>query len=428
MTTSAPNMPSRQETPKGLRLHIGLFGRRNAGKSSLINALTNQSIAIVSDIAGTTTDPVEKACELAPIGPIVFIDTAGIDDVGELGKLRTEKTLSVLGWMDIALIVCDAGEVTDYELDLMKTVAANKTPAVVVFNKADLHAPGADVLSAAVSRGLSYVIVSAKERKGIDDLRNAIIATAQKDAEPDLPMMEGLIAPGDTVLLVTPIDTGAPKGRMIMPQVQALRETLDSDAKCLTVRENRVAEAIADLKRSPKFVMTDSQAVQKVCEATPESIPVTTFSIQMAYCKSDLVEMARGAAMIGFLKPGDKVMICETCSHHPQPDDIGRKKLPRWLTKTVGGELDIDIVVGKDFPTDLTPYKLILQCGGCVVTRRHMLSRVREAVRQNVPMTNYGVAISYLQGVLERALELHPVAMKAYREAQENLRTKGTLR
>ena len=240
--------------------------------------------------------------------------------------------------------------------------------------------------------------------------------------------MEGLITPGDSVLLVTPIDTGAPKGRLIMPQVQAIREILDSDAKCLTVRENRVAEMIADLKTPPKFVMTDSQAVQKVCEATPASIPVTTFSIQMAYCKSDLVEMARGAAMIGFLKPGDKVMICETCSHHPQPDDIGRKKLPRWLEKTVGGALDVEVVVGKDFPSDLTPYKLILQCGGCVVTRRHMLSRVREAVRQNVAMTNYGVAISYLQGVLERALELHPAAMQAYREAQENLRVKGSIR
>ena len=428
MSTPALNMPSRLETPKGLRLHIGLFGRRNAGKSSLINALTNQSIAIVSDIAGTTTDPVEKACELAPIGPVVFIDTAGIDDVGELGHLRTEKTLSVLSWMDIALIVCDCREITDYETRLMKTVADNKTPAVVVFNKADLAAPTDNIINIAQANQLPFVIVSAKDKKGIDDLRQAIIATAQKDAEPDLPMMEGLITPGDTVLLVTPIDTGAPKGRMIMPQVQALRETLDSDAKCLTVRENRVAEAIADLKTPPKFVMTDSQAVQKVCEATPAAIPVTTFSIQMAYCKSDLVEMARGAAMIGFLKPGDKVMICETCSHHPQPDDIGRKKLPRWLAKTVGGDLDIEVVVGKDFPADLSSYKLILQCGGCVVTRRHMLSRVREAVRQGVPMTNYGVAISYLQGVLERALELHPAAMKAYREAQENLRTKGTIR
>ena len=359
---------------------------------------------------------------------MVYIDTAGIDDVGELGQLRVEKTVSVLGWMDIALIVCSSQQVTDYELGLMKLAAQNKTPAIVVFNKADLGAPEDFVLNIAQKHNLPYVVISAKEKEGIDALREAIIKMAQTNTEPDRPMMEGLIAPGDSVLLVTPIDTGAPKGRLIMPQVQAIREILDSDAKCLTVRENRVAEMIADLKTPPKFVMTDSQAVQKVCEATPASIPVTTFSIQMAYCKSDLVEMARGAAMIGFLKPGDKVMICETCSHHPQPDDIGRKKLPRWLEKTVGGALDVEVVVGKDFPSDLTPYKLILQCGGCVVTRRHMLSRVREAVRQNVAMTNYGVAISYLQGVLERALELHPAAMQAYREAQENLRVKGSIR
>ena len=422
------NIPTRLETPKGLRIHIGLFGRRNAGKSSLINALTNQQIAIVSDVPGTTTDPVEKACELAPVGPVVFIDTAGIDDVGKLGHLRTDRTMSVLGWMDLALIVCDAAGITDYEKELFRIVTANKTPAIVVLNKTDLHAPEAPVISTIKSFNLPFVSVSASEHIGIDTLRSAIIRAIQEETEPDLPMMEGLISPGDTVLMVTPIDTGAPKGRMILPQVQAIRETLDSDALCLTVRENRVAQAISQQPVPPKFVITDSQAVEKVCAATPKTIPVTTFSIQMAYCKSDLVEMARGAAMIGFLKPGDKVMICETCSHHPQPDDIGRKKLPRWLEKTVGGKLDIEVVVGKDFPADLTPYKLILQCGGCVVTRRHMLSRVRAAVAQNVPMTNYGVAISYLQGVLERALELHPAAYAAFREAQENLKTKGSIR
>ena len=225
--------------------------------------------------------------------------------------------------------------------------------------------------------------------------------------------------PGDTVMLVTPIDTGAPKGRMILPQVQAIREVLDADAKCIVVRENRLAETLTNEKEPPAFVVTDSQVVQSVVAQTPKTIPVTTFSIQMAYSKCDLVEMARGAAMIDFLRPGDKVMICETCSHHPQPDDIGRKKLPRWLAKKVGGELDIEVVVGKDFPVDLTPYKLILQCGGCVVTRRHMLTRLAQAKRQNIPMTNYGVAISHLQGVLERALELHPKALKAFHEARE---------
>lgn len=412
---------SRTQTPKGLRLHIGLFGRRNAGKSSLINALTNQKIAIVSDVPGTTTDPVEKACELAPIGPVVFIDTAGVDDVGELGHLRTERSLSVLEWVDVALVVCDAKALAEDEIKLIRTVKETSTPAVVILNKADRVRP--EELSATQDqvRALGYesVATCASLKQGIDDVRTAIVALVQGSTSPDLPLMGDLVHPGDTVLLVTPIDTGAPKGRMILPQVQAIREILDADAKCLVVRENRLTEALTNEKKAPAFVMTDSQVVRSVVAQTPAEIPVTTFSIQMAYSKCDLTEMARGAAMIDFLRPGDKVMICETCSHHPQPDDIGRKKLPRWLAQKVGGELDIEVVVGKDFPVDLTPYKLILQCGGCVVTRRHMLTRLAQAKRQNVPMTNYGVAISHLQGVLERALQLHPQAMAAFHQAQK---------
>lgn len=423
MSAVALNMPSRLETPKGLRLYIGLFGRRNAGKSSLANALTGQHISIVSDIAGTTTDPVEKACELAPIGPVVFIDTAGIDDEGKLGNLRTERSLSVLAWMDLALIVCDAAGLTDYERTLIATVKKNATPAIIVLNKTDkasaeeIEATRAEALAST----LPVVETAASAKVGIERLRTVMTEVLGAKVKPDRPLMGDLVHPGDTILLVTPIDTGAPKGRMILPQVQAIREILDADAKCLVVRENRVAEAIANEKVPPAFVVTDSQAVRKVVEATPAAIPVTTFSIQMAYSKSDLVEMARGAAMLDFLKPGDKVMICETCSHHPQPDDIGRKKLPRWLAQKIGGPLDIEVVVGKDFPADLTPYKLILQCGGCVVTRQHMLSRVRAALAQGVPMTNYGVAISHLQGVLTRALELHPEAKKAFDEAHAAL-------
>ena len=412
MTNPVIGIASRMQTPKGLRLHIGLFGRRNAGKSSLINALTNQKIAIVSDVPGTTTDPVEKACELAPIGPVVFIDTAGIDDVGELGGLRTERSLAVLGWVDVALIVCDAKALTESELELIGTVKSTATPAVVVLNKAATENQVREL-------GYEPVTVCASQKQNIDTVREAIVKLAQSAVDPDLPLLGDLVHPGDTVMLVTPIDTGAPKGRLILPQVQAIREILDADAKCIVVRENRLAEALANEKEPPAFVVTDSQVVQSVVDQTPKEIPVTTFSIQMAYSKCDLVDMARGAAMIDFLRPGDKVMICETCSHHPQPDDIGRKKLPRWLAKKVGGELDVEVVVGKDFPVDLTPYKLILQCGGCVVTRRHMLTRLAQAKRQNVPMTNYGVAISHLQGVLERALELHPEAMKAFHEARE---------
>ena len=329
--------------------------------------------------------------------------------------------MAVLGWVDVALIVCDAKALTESELELIRTVKSTATPTVVVLNKADTADAKELIATQEQVRSLGYepVTVCASQKLNIDAVREAIVKLAQNAVEPDLPLLGDLVHPGDTVMLVTPIDTGAPKGRMILPQVQAIREVLDADAKCIVVRENRLAETLTNEKEPPAFVVTDSQVVQSVVAQTPKTIPVTTFSIQMAYSKCDLVEMARGAAMIDFLRPGDKVMICETCSHHPQPDDIGRKKLPRWLAKKVGGELDIEVVVGKDFPVDLTPYKLILQCGGCVVTRRHMLTRLAQAKRQNIPMTNYGVAISHLQGVLERALELHPKALKAFHEAHE---------
>lgn len=423
MSTIPISTSSRLETPKGLRLYIGLFGRRNAGKSSLVNALTGQQISIVSDVAGTTTDPVEKAYELAGVGPVVFIDTAGVDDVGELGRLRMARSYSVLDWMDLALIVCDAAGFTDCERALIARATENNIPALVVLNKTDCCASQtlAATREEATKCGLPFVETSVHAKEGIEGLREALKHVLADKAQPDRALLGDLVKPGDTVILVTPIDTGAPKGRLILPQVQTIREILDADAKCLVVRENRLAEAIANEKTKPAFIVTDSQVVRSVIEQTPASIPVTTFSIQMAYSKSDLTEMARGAAMLDFLKPGDKVMICETCSHHPQPDDIGRKKLPRWLEKKIGGALDIDVVVGKDFPTDLTPYKIILQCGGCVVTRRHMLSRVRAARAQGVPMTNYGVAISHLQGVLARALELHPQAKQVFDQAHAEL-------
>ena len=409
---------SRLQTPKGLRVHIGFFGRRNVGKSSLINALTNQSISIVSDTPGTTTDPVEKAAELAPIGPVVFVDTAGVDDIGSLGKQRVQRSLSVLAWVDVALLITDAESLGPYEKEILEKAKITNTPVILVFNKHDTRVDAPVIASVGDTAVVQTVLTSAVHKTGLDDLRQAIIRVVQTNTEPDKPMMEGILRAADNVILVTPIDTGAPKGRLILPQVQAIREILDSDATCTVVRENRVEDALRNAKIKPAFVMTDSQVVMKIHSVVPKDIPLTTFSIQMADCKCDLVEMARGAAMLEFLKPGDKVMICETCSHHPQADDIGRKKIPRWIGQKIGGELDIDVVVGKDFPADLTPYKLIIQCGGCVVTRRHMLSRLYAAKAQGVPMTNYGVAISYLQGVLERALELHPKALEAFQEAR----------
>lgn len=411
---------SRMETPKGLRLHFGLFGKRNAGKSSLINALANQNISIVSSVAGTTTDPVEKAFELSPIGPVVFMDTAGIDDEGDLGLARVEKSLSVLEWMDIAIVVCEAGTWGSHEENILKKTLNNGTPTIVVFNKTDLCKPTKEHEQALRSRGYKVIETSAANREGISDLRDAIIQTVLEKTEPDRPLMGELAKAGDTVLLVTPIDTGAPKGRLILPQVQAIRELLDAGAKCFVIKEDRITETLNELKQPPQLVVTDSQVVLRVVKEVPEPIPVTTFSIQMAYSKSDLLEMAIGAAALTKLKPGDKVLIAETCSHHPLKDDIGRVKIPNWLRKTFG-DLNIDIAVGKDFSTDLTPYKVIIQCGGCIVTRRHMLARLRQAKAQGVPMTNYGVTISYLQGVLPRVLACHPDAKAAFDHALKTL-------
>lgn len=411
---------SRMETPKGLRLHFGLFGKRNAGKSSLINALANQNISIVSSVAGTTTDPVEKAFELSPIGPVVFMDTAGIDDVGDLGLARVQKSLSVLEWMDIAIVVCEAGTWGEHEENILKKTKANGTPTIIVFNKTDLHKIEPEQLQSLRSRDYRVIETSAVNREGIASLRDAIIQTVLEKTEPDRPLMGELAKAGDTVLLVTPIDTGAPKGRLILPQVQAIRELLDAGAKCIVIKEDRITETLNELKEPPQLVVTDSQVVLRVVKEVPEPIPVTTFSIQMAYSKSDLLEMAIGAAALTKLKSGDKVLIAETCSHHPLKDDIGRVKIPNWLKKTFG-DLDIEITVGKDFPMDLTPYKVIIQCGGCIVTRRHMLARLRQAKSQGVPMTNYGVTISYLQGVLPRVLACHPDAKAAFDEALKSL-------
>lgn len=411
---------SRMETPKGLRLHFGLFGKRNAGKSSLINALANQNISIVSSVAGTTTDPVEKAFELSPIGPIVFMDTAGIDDVGDLGQARVQKSLSVLEWMDIAIVVCESGFWGEHEENILKKTKLNGTPTIIVFNKIDLRKPEAEQISSLRQRGYRVIEVSAVNREGIGLLRDALIETVLEKTEPDRPLMGDLAKAGDTVILITPIDTGAPKGRLILPQVQAIRELLDAGAKCLVIKEDRITETLNELRQPPQLVITDSQVVLRVVKEVPEPIPITTFSIQMAYSKSDLLEMAIGAAALTKLKPGDKVLIAETCSHHPLKDDIGRVKIPNWLKKTVG-DLDIEIAVGKDFPLDLTPYKVVIQCGGCIVTRRHMLARLRQAKAQGVPMTNYGVTISYLQGVLPRVLACHPDAKAAFDKALETL-------
>lgn len=404
-----------QETPKGLRLHIGIFGRRNSGKSTLMNALIGQSVSIVSDQPGTTTDPVEKTFELAPLGPVVFIDTAGLDDEGELGALRIEKTRQVLERVDVALVVVDAGGLTETENELMATLREAQTPFAVVFNKADLGDPPAEQLVQLATENIETVTIAAAEQRGIDRVKEALFRQAPESSIEDPRLVGDLIGPGDLVVLVVPIDLGAPKGRLILPQVQTLRDILDSDAVSLMVKERELAAALARMTEKPKLVVCDSQVVNKVSADTPPDIRMTTFSILMARFKGDMIGLAEGAGAISRLKPGDRVLIAEACSHHALADDIGRVKIPRWLRQYAGGNLEIDVRSGKDFPEDLSPYALIVQCGGCTVTRKQILVRQYRAARQGVPMTNYGMAISVSQGVIERALECFPAALDAYR-------------
>ena len=410
-----------QDTPKGLRLHIGLFGKRNSGKSTLMNALIGQSVSIVSAHPGTTTDPVEKAYELAPLGAVVFIDTAGLDDEGELGALRVQKTRAVLERVDLALIVVDDGRVGTLERALIATLREQKTPFVVVFNKADLAQPDKAQLIDLAADNVESAVVCAAQGSGIDLLKEAMFRQAPESGLEDARLIGDLIGPGDVVVLVVPIDLGAPKGRLILPQVQTLRDILDSDATGMMVKERELPDALARLTAPPKLVVCDSQVVLKVAADTPREIPLTTFSILMARFKGDMIGLAEGAGAIQRLQPGDRVLISEACSHHALADDIGRVKIPRWLRQFAGGNLEIDVKSGRDFPDDLSPYSLIIQCGGCTVTRRQMLARQYRAIRQGVPMTNYGMAISVVQGVLDRSLHCFPAALEAYRRALEGV-------
>jgi [FeFe] hydrogenase H-cluster maturation GTPase HydF len=401
-------------TPKSFRLHIGLFGRRNVGKSSLLNSLTRQNVSIVSDVAGTTTDPVEKPMELLPVGPVLFIDTAGIDDVGALGELRVQRTRQVFDRTDLGLIVTEAARWGPFEEGILAELAARKTPAVVVFNKRDLAEPDSKAVAELKSRKIPWVETVASAGKGVLDLREALIRAAPEDFINAPSILGDLIPPGELVMLVVPIDLEAPKGRLILPQVNAIRDVLDNDAYCVVVKERELRDALGRLRRPPALVVTDSQGFLKVAGDTPKDIPVTSFSILFARHKGDLAEFVRGALAIESLHPGDKVLIAEACSHHPIGEDIGRVKIPRWLMQYVGGKLDIRSVQGRDFPEDPRPYKLIVHCGGCMWNRREMLTRILRCRQAGVPITNYGMTIAYSLGIFERALAPFPGALETY--------------
>ncbi|MCX5670149.1 MAG: [FeFe] hydrogenase H-cluster maturation GTPase HydF [Planctomycetota bacterium] len=406
-------------TPKGFRLHIGIFGRRNVGKSSLLNALTRQQVSIVSDVAGTTTDPVEKPMELLPVGPVLFIDTAGIDDAGALGEMRVARTRQVFDRTDVGIIVLEAGQWGPFEEAMLEELRRRQAPLIVVSNKADLGLPAAD--TAARLKGLKIPLVRtvASRGEGVLDLREALIRTAPEEFINAPAIIGDLVPAGELVVLVVPIDLEAPKGRLILPQVQAIRDVLDVDAYCMVVKERELRDALDRLNRPPALVVTDSQGFLKVAGDTPPDVLLTSFSILFARYKGDLPELVRGALAIDSLKPGDRVLIAEACTHHPIGEDIGRVKIPRWLTQYVGGKLEFTSVQGHDFPDDLALYKLIVHCGGCMWNRREMLSRMIRCRKAGVPITNYGLAIAYSLGIFERALGPFPAALEAYREGRK---------
>lgn len=394
-----------QKAPRGVRLVITFVGRRNAGKSSLINAVTGQDVAIVSDFAGTTTDPVAKPYELLPLGPVTLYDTAGLDDTGELGALRMAATRKVLWRTDIAVLVVDAATgLGDPERGMMADIRKLDIPFLVVFNKTDLAAPAAADLAWCRERGIRTAAACAASGEGAVAVKEAVMALAPAESLREPVLCGDLFTEGDTVVCVVPIDLAAPKGRLILPQVQVLREILDGDGVAVTVKDRELEAALANLKRPPALVVTDSQVILKVAGDVPDAVPLTTFSTLFARYKGDLAVLAAGAEAIDRLRDGDTVLLAEACSHHVQADDIGRVKIPRWISQYTGRDVRFEMYTGHDFPDDLERFALVVHCGSCMLGRMEMLRRIRECVRRGVPVTNYGVAISKVQGVLERVL------------------------
>ena len=409
-----------QRAPKSFRLHIGLFGRRNVGKSSLLNAITRQQVSIVSPEAGTTTDPVEKPMELLPLGPVLFIDTAGIDDVGALGGLRIEKTRQVFERTDLGVLVAEAGAWGQFEDDILSELAARGVPIVVVFNRIDQSDPDAGLEGTLTARKIRIVHTMAARGEGVLEFRQALLDSAPEEFINTPAILGDLVGPGEMAVLVVPIDKEAPKGRLIMPQVQSIRDLLDSDAFCMVVKERELRTALDRLKTPPKLVVTDSQAFLKVAADTPSDVLMTSFSILFARFRGDLAAQVQGTLAIDGLAAGDRVLVAESCSHHPIADDIGRVKIPRWLTQYVGGKLEFEHVQGHDFPEDLSRYRLVIHCGACTTNRREVLSRIMRCREAGVPMTNYGLTIAYSLGIFERALEPFPAALEVLRAAAAN--------
>ena len=399
------------DTPSADRVHIGFFGQRNAGKSSLLNAVTGQELAVVSEIKGTTTDPVYKSMELLPLGPVMIIDTPGFDDEGALGDLRVKKTKQVLNKTDVAVLVVDADKgFGDCDRELISLFREKEIPYIIALNKSDLLDPSKTSEAAAVpsgSPGDHFIYVSAAHHTGIEELKERI-SRLTVTGNTKLQIVGDLINPSDFIVLVVPIDKAAPKGRLILPQQQTIRDILEADAAAIVVKEYELRETLENLGKRPSLVITDSQVFSKVSADTPSNIPLTSFSILMARYKGLLETAVKGITAVERLKDGDSVLIVEGCTHHRQCDDIGSVKIPRWLTQYTGKQLKFKNAMGAVFPEELSEYALVIHCGGCMLNEREVKYRMKCAVDQNVPITNYGIVIAYMQGILRRSLEIFP--------------------
>jgi len=398
------------DTPRGERLHIALFGKRNAGKSSIINALTNQNIAIVSDQKGTTTDPVYKAMELLPLGPVVMIDTPGLDDEGDLGLLRVKKAKEVLAKTDVALIVVDAASgISSFEDELIKEMKQKNVPFLLLLNKNDLlfHEVGKKELKNSLSSqyDTTVLFVSALTGEGIEEVKEELGKYEKTREDQEKRIVADLLEPGDFVVLVVPIDKAAPKGRLILPQQQTIRDILDAGAVSIVCRDTELADTLNRLGEKPKLIITDSQAFGKVSKIVPRDMLLTSFSILFARYKGELNDLIEGARTLSTLDNGDKILMAEGCTHHRQCDDIGTVKIPNWIRKYTDKDIVIETSSGTGFPEDLTPYKMIVHCGGCTLNEKEMKSRIARAKEQGIPMVNYGILIAYMNGILERSIE-----------------------
>ncbi len=413
-----------QSTPKSLRLQIALMGRTNVGKSTFLNQVTGQDVAITSPQPGTTTDVVEKPMELLPLGPVIFLDTAGIDDRTVLARERIDRTHRVFDRADVVVLLCEADQFDVPENDILRMAAERNIPVIIAVTQADRQSPSPAFMAQLRKLELPVLVASSLNPADRDlllcDLRAALLKVCPETFLRPPPLLGDLLPPGGLVVMVVPIDLQAPKGRLILPQVQALRDTLDNDAAALVVKERELAFRLGQLRSLPDLVVCDSQVVLKMVADTPPDVPCTTFSILFARMKGDLQRLAAGAAAIDELRDGDRILIAESCTHHPLEDDIGRVKIPRWLRQYTGAALNIEHCAGRDFPADLAGYRLVIQCGGCMQNRREVLSRLDRARAAGVPITNYGLCIAQTQGVLRRVLSPFPAALAALDIAARN--------